>query len=99
NALLSTPFPYTTLFRSDQLEVEEPQPEEDAVEAGDVVALRGEVRVAERAPPLVPAEAEEVDPRHQVEAREARADVARAGPLHHRSEEHTSELQSRFELV
>src|SRR3712207_8980655 len=81
----STLFPYTTLFRSDV---------EDAVHARDLAALGVEVRslgLHSRWDPLAFRRAYQ-------QMRKLRPDVVHTH-LKHRSEEHTSELQSRQYLV
>src|SRR3712207_7083728 len=84
----STLFPYTTLFRS--LIVQPPL-------EGLVVVLRPGARELARA------HQDELGPRHaHADPRERRHGIVLALPgrdLRHRSEEHTSELQSRQYLV
>src|SRR2546422_8597115 len=77
----STLFPYTTLFRSDQVE-------DDRV--GDELAVVHELLgfTAERGRRL-----------HRRPQQVARRDLGKTEPLSERSEEHTSELQSRLHLV
>src|SRR3712207_9316129 len=92
----STLFPYTTLFRSEEPEGRDERDREDRIEPlrrrEHVAALPGE-RLPERN------QKEERDhDRHEGGVEERRADrdlLAREG----RSEEHTSELQSRQYLV
>src|SRR3712207_6921087 len=85
----STLFPYTTLFRS-------------TVNVGEVIGTIGE---ADGQPAAEPQEAEapEVEERAEAEQPEAGAEVEAGGAVGHRemerSEEHTSELQSRQYLV
>src|SRR5699024_11975958 len=89
----STRFPYTTLFRSD-----------DLVEEG------AEVRARPRgAQPVEEGDADEHgqgDQADEPQPEERQADLRQKRQKHHdtgedgdRSEEHTSELQSRFDLV
>src|SRR3712207_8618663 len=85
----STLFPYAALFRS-----------LDRVVAG----AAGDDVVAEAAEELVVAVAAEqlvaaAGALHEVVAAAARARVAARGALHGRSEEHTSELQSRQSIA
>src|SRR5207249_12071881 len=93
----STLFPYTTLFRS---RLRRQGKEGEAVETWkrliaaykDVPAERPWVRRAEQA---LEGKGAKADPEYQA-LREA---LSRAKKLDDRSEEHTSELQSRFDLV
>src|SRR5438105_9450358 len=85
----STLFPYTTLFRSDPLEIE-------------VERLVLRQTAPRHLPGLVPGEAGLVDPFDEGPHRGRRIliDVHEAPLLvRRRSEEHTSELQSRVDLV
>src|SRR3712207_7791165 len=85
----STLFPYTTLFRSDPHRAVRAR-------AGQETPVEVEVDRAHRAP--VPGE----EPLHLAGAGVPDADLAvrgRGGQLEPRSEEHTSELQSRQYLV
>src|SRR5438067_9988785 len=80
----STLFPYTTLFRSD-VEID---PLADAGRPWMVQARAKLTRIVDAT-------------RHAVDAREVagRVGAKRSGNFTRRSEEHTSELQSRFDLV
>src|SRR3712207_8412301 len=81
----STLLPYTTLFRSDVgVVVHRLGQEADPHEGGDGVGERGELDAAAQAVPVT-------GPQRQV--------AQRGGDLVGRSEEHTSELQSRQYLV
>src|SRR3712207_8130199 len=84
----STLFPYTTLFRSFDLGPREVGVYDEAGLVGDglVVALLGELGADLGAPPVLPDDGV-VD------------GLARRAVPHDRSEEHTSELQSRQYLV
>src|SRR5699024_12731056 len=81
----STPFPYTTLFRSSG---GEERGDVQLADTGEGEAVRGAVdRDALRSG---------ADARDPAAGAEGGVVLARIGP---RSEEHTSELQSRFDLV
>src|SRR5207249_6822623 len=93
-SLRSTPFPYTTLFRSEAGDVRAHR----RVEAADPADRRG--RVLDAVPACEVLGREEriaVDERGLV-GRHA-VDRAAVRVEDQRSEEHTSELQSRFDLV
>src|SRR2546428_1901241 len=79
----STLFPYTTLFRSSFREAARLAPDDDQAQNGAGVALERLTR---------PDEARRCFER-------ALALNPRNAEAHHRSEEHTSELQSRSDLV
>src|SRR3712207_7072697 len=79
----STLFPYTTLFRSASRQPREPEPDRERARAPDAERL---------------ADDEAEDHAERDRARDGVADGLR-GKIHARSEEHTSELQSRQYLV
>src|SRR2546422_4339726 len=82
----STLFPYTTLFRSHLLgEADGDRPARRHVEPILHGAAHGEVEPARRG--------------HGDSVAHARTGASRDGDLRDRSEEHTSELQSRLHLV
>src|SRR3712207_7408344 len=83
----STLFPYTTLFRSHLLApAADLEDERDVLADGDVLEDERAVRLRERA-------------HHRLARGEVAAAVARDVRREGRSEEHTSELQSRQYLV
>src|SRR5207249_10503109 len=85
----STLFPYTTLFRSVVVRRHERRGREDPVEPFGLVGVQ---RIARRRHPL------ELLRERELAIVGARLEVLE-GPVGRRSEEHTSELQSRFDLV
>src|SRR3712207_9518077 len=92
----STLFPYTTLFRSDVVRPRRPAPEG----VGDAAA-RERLREGLRPPRVQPGVAPVDEGRVRAQGEEQRQDgpQAVADPDRARSEEHTSELQSRQYLV
>src|SRR5690606_39313287 len=92
----STPSPYSTLFRSDELTLTRAlamqQRGEHALESGRGGDGVGEV-LPRRGRRLARATGREHRPAHRLQ------DQVLAGPVAVRSEEHTSELQSRENLV
>src|SRR5207249_10303519 len=88
-----TPFPYTTLFRSGHEDVEEARGRTRA-ERGPTNSVDAPARAVLDRP--LAAETARFEPqRRETEARI----VGEHDPSSRRSEEHTSELQSRFDLV
>src|SRR5207247_9802826 len=90
------PFPYTTLFRSDVHE--QPQPKREVRSEG-----HHQNETGEHCPDDAPRGVDAVGAAHLAPARRraGRDEIGeqREGHAHPRSEEHTSELQSRVDLV
>src|SRR5207249_11009788 len=88
----STLFPYTTLFRSRALRLRQ---DDDPSPRRGVPPARGWRDLGRRSLPLV---ADQRDPSRAAADGDDLPELRALAP-HDRSEEHTSELQSRFDLV